>query len=79
MARLSKPEIVHMLIKRVCENKNVNFYVRKNYFINIYRHIPGYYDKFVETTKNIFSIHGHDEEEAVAEIDKYFGINTSIN
>ena len=73
MSSLGKQDIIEMLIKRVCENKNVNYYVRKNYFINIYRHIPGYYEKFIQCAENIFAINGHDEADVIPEIEKYFG------
>ncbi len=79
MASLSKQDIIEVLIKRVCENKNVDYSIRKNYFTGIYMHIPNYYERFVQCAENIFAINGHNESDALSEIEKYFGINKNIN
>lgn len=78
MARMTKEDIIKALLIRVCETKNVNIHLGKNYFVNIYRHIPGYYDEFVKTARNIYDIHGH-EDTVEKDIDDYFRINKFSN
>lgn len=72
MARLSKEGIIELMMVNICESKNVNYYLKRNYFVNIYCKIDGYYDKFVECAKNLFSVHGYSEDEVIPEIEKYF-------
>lgn len=72
MARLSQHDIIKALLIRVCETKNVNIHLGKNYFVNIYSKIPTYYENFVKTAESIYDIHGHDTSTVVEDIRKYF-------
>lgn len=68
-----------LLLKRVCETKNVNIHLGKNYFVNIYMKMPTYYERFVQTAETIFDINGHAPKDVLPTIEEYFRINTSIN
>lgn len=68
-----------MLLRRVCETKNVNIHLGKNYFVGIYMKIPTCYERFVQTAETIFDINGHDPKDVIPEIEKYFNINKNTN
>lgn len=78
MARMTKEDILKALLIRVCENKNVNIHLGKNYFVNIYSKIPTCYENFVKTARNIYDIHGH-EDTVEKDINDYFRINKFSN
>lgn len=72
---MKKQDIIDAMIRRVCQQKNVNYYVRHAYFVNIYMGISNYYEEFISLAENLFEINGHPKEDALVEIKKYFGIN----